>query len=415
MHSLQSNVFDNANHTITFLRDFVLVWQLGFTLSLYILVSRIIGEGIRPASFFKKTKLVMNPLVNMNYTASYFSLHLRSAWKRITAIIKVPLRLLTNSWRVFSLHVTSVCRLLLLSLLFFLSIFAFIIMCTYFGICLIAVLLVIPLFSLLFSLPLFAVTLVGAFEAITDLPFFYSFETSSGIKRLVRYILVTFYFWYLICVSVTLALIMVSCVRHVAYTFIAILLFLNELLPYVTFSLIALAFLWGFYSSITEKYLSLRVLLFKSCREVDQTLPQTEQSNQLIYLDANKVPRLPERLFDAACAEILPVKKTILLSILSFSCTIFFFFFIFACILAFGKIKDNESAVIPLVQSTVTLFIGTLPKLISLFRKPGIASEVESVKVKDCIEYVIMEFRNGERQCRSCSEGTQTELDVQLQ
>ena len=262
--------------------------------------------------------------------------------------------------------------------------------------------------SLLLSFPLVAFTMFACLHLLYDF-----FAISQHLKFLFRQsrntkgfflrislftFVILFFIPYNICLPVILVYLMNLFVNQIVYTLVAILLYLNVFLPYVTFILIVMILLCRCYNDLTGKYIDLRLLLLKTCRDIDKAQDDDEKLTlcQLIYPDENKVPRIPERLNHTVCSEMLPVGKTACSFVLKFMCTCFFFLFIFACIMAFGSSHDHESTITPLIQSIATLLVGTLPRLANLLFRRGTAQGLKNLNMKDRLHHVVLEFATKE-------------------
>ena len=391
---LFENMIKNEDTLSQNLRYFCFFWQMFLLKGLRSLDQRRNGGVSRGSTLrFERVKFLLNPLDNMRVISSALLPELSKEWRRSTKLIRLPFTYLQNSWEQFPLTLLSVFKLPIFFLFFVLSIFLYVFWVIMVGIFFMMFTVLIVPMGFVLSFPLINVTSFAALQLMNDLPIVNRFLLlKCGVTKLIMYLLICIYIWYLIFVILILVFAMMSLAGQTAYTFIGILLFLQDLLPYITFLLITLIFLWNCYKSLGCKYQTLRCLLIKSCIQFDQILRQNNHSVQLTYFDSSGAPRIPETLYHTVCKEMLPVKKALVKFLVKFVCTSLFFFFMFACIMTFGSRQSQGSTITPLVQSIATLLIGTLPKLTSLCAKDGTVDELRGIQMKKCIDRIILQF-----------------------
>ena len=397
---LFENMIKNDGTFYQIIRYFGIYWQ-----SLLLGIFRSFDPRRNPGILrqsgldFERVKCFLNPHKNIGRILSVLLPEIATSWWKSTLIIKLPVTYLRNSWEDFPSTLLSVIKLPLLSLIVFLSVFVFIIWFIVLGTFeLIIILLTIPS-GFLLSFPLVNIISFASYQLMNDLPVFNRFmQTNWGKKKLMMLLIISVYCTYLVLVVFILVFAVMSLAGQAAYTFIGILLFLHDLLPYITFLLITLIFLWNHYKFITCKYQTLRCLLIKSGIQFDQILRRNNHTAQLIYFDSSGAPRIPETLYRTVCQEMLPVKKALVEFLVKIVCTSLFFFFMFACIMTFGSTQSQGSTITPLVQSIATLLIGTLPKLTSLCARDGTVDELKGIQMKKCIDRIILQFIVGQRQ-----------------
>ena len=387
-----SNIFARTFHPAPYLA--VCIGLSALLLLYHFTLLFLSNEETRMSILKENGKLLLNPCSNMkfillstlHFSVIYFNL--------LISVITSLFRYTRRSW--YSDKRTFVLLILLLPCalaeIFFISMVIFVHISTIFFI---------PVTSLVSSFPIVAFALFVCLRSLTD--FFVTFYSQDiGLGRFILFFLLMEFLViiYVVCLPIILAYIITVCVSQSIYTFVAVILYLNDFLPYMTFIIITLALLWSCYNNMTIEYLGLRLLLFKACLEESETSQNVQGSNQLIFLDEDKVPRIPYKLDCAVCSEILPVGKTVGLFILKFFSTALLFLFTFACIMAFGNSQDHKSTITPLIQSIVTLLIGTLPKIASLFLGNGTMNQLEDIRAKSRLDHFVREYVIGQPNAR---------------
>ena len=186
-------------------------------------------------------------------------------------------------------------------------------------------------------------------------------------------------------------LVVTMLMRNAAYTLTGVLLIGKELLPYISFGIILIANILSYYNSLTTRYLKLRNLLFdsweKKCQENQE---ESHQSGPLINYDSDSsVPVIPRKLYNMVCDKVMPRLDAVFIFLVKCIITSILFVFLFSCIKAFAKF---ESGVETIVDSALTLLVGTLPKLFGLVDANQRDDHPKEIHMQNRIDSVIDEF-----------------------
>ena len=252
-----------------------------------------------------------------------------------------------------------------------------------------------------------------------------------------------FFSMYFQVIGSILSYVVICCLSQAIYTFIGMLISVDNYLPKVLFGLIVIESLWSHFHSITGKYKELLALIFQTVlkeyqtgrndfdenrednhnernRQDDPQAGLSEGNGQndsenvegdkhdmsIVYFDENHVPRVPYDLEADVREQILPEKYTVCITLIKCLCTLAFYTFVFSCIMAFGSVWYGDSSITILIESTVTLLTAIVPKLKSLLSKHGAASQLKLTKIKNRLEDIIREYKKGPGQNQSRNTGT---------
>ena len=182
----------------------------------------------------------------------------------------------------------------------------------------------------------------------------------------------------------------------ITFTVLGIVVNLVDFLPYILFAMLAIFYFWDGYSLYTEKFITLKLHLFKLCQKLNQgrvkDSDEDTMNEALVYYDGQHIPGIPEKLFDIACREILPKSEVAYVMIIKLAAKLFFLFVIFLATMAFAQQMEVDS----IVQAFMAIITGSLPKVISLFSRKATAKEFEELRLNSRLQDIVKRFAQGE-------------------
>ena len=146
--------------------------------------------------------------------------------------------------------------------------------------------------------------------------------------------------------------------KLVGFTFIGLVLGIYYYIPFIVYALAIFYYVQNTLWNLNDNYLKLKVSLFDECQKQQKTFGDVP----LLFVKnkETEMPMIPKELFESACSKYIPVKKTIVSSILTLVMIICFLTFTFVSGLAFGKLAKVPS----ITEAVVTFAISTLPKIL---------------------------------------------------
>ena len=182
----------------------------------------------------------------------------------------------------------------------------------------------------------------------------------------------------------------------ITFTVLGIVVNLVDFLPYILFAMLAIFYFWDGYNLYTEKFITLKLRLFKLCQKLNQgrvkDSDEDTMNEALVYYDGQHIPGIPEKLFDIACREILPKSEVAYVMIIKLAAKLFFLFVIFLATMAFAQQMEVDS----IVQAFMAIITGSLAKVISLFSRKATAKEFEELRLNSRLQDIVKRFAQGE-------------------
>ena len=182
----------------------------------------------------------------------------------------------------------------------------------------------------------------------------------------------------------------------ITFTVLGIVVNLVDFLPYILFAMLAIFYFWDGYNLYTEKFITLKLHLFKLCQKLNQgrvkDSDEDTMNEALVYYDGQHIPGIPEKLFDIACREILPKSEVAYVMIIKLAAKLFFLFVIFLATMAFAQQMEVDS----IVQAFMAIITGSLLKVISLFSRKATAKEFEELRLNSRLQDIVKRFAQGE-------------------
>lgn len=176
------------------------------------------------------------------------------------------------------------------------------------------------------------------------------------------------------------------------------LLFFEQGLPYLVCFVLVFYHLWNSYSSFTNKYHDLSLMLFKVYKQTqrDDEIFRKESHVQTADLEQLGTPscnyfskryevRIPEELLNMACEELMPIREGVCILLLKVTLILSFVSLTFLLILRF------DIGATPVMQALATFFTGSFPKILAIYfdgnRQRRLESTVMEEKVPKIVQY----------------------------
>ena len=234
---------------------------------------------------------------------------------------------------------------------------------------------------------------------------------------------------------IQIMIIVVSAVHltaFVTYTLIGFVLNYKLYLPLVSAVILVISYIYHCYHTTNESYDELRKLVFEVCVEQQRQLDSSEENNvvanhqsqqeqqgerqpllqgcgtrqrgrlatgdettqKLVYIDENTGSLLiSKKLFENICWKLKPVGPTFCVMVAKMVALTMFVMMIFVVVLTLTP--PTEFGV--LTQSTVTLFVGSLPRVVLGSSNNTAKKELQILGTKKCIKHCVMYYlENGE-------------------
>lgn len=220
-------------------------------------------------------------------------------------------------------------------------------------------------------------------------------------------------FLLLACFVVVLLDICLSCLAAIGvmsvlkYSAIGIMIFLQlavtymlceENLLFLTFCGLVCCYLWSCYRSFTQKYQDVAVELFEQYNQLTESPCKTDFNMQVLTSDygrtVNDVKRIPKTLFDMACEELMPVRKSICIMVLKATLSVIFVMTVFSFALLLNALS--------LTRTLLTLADGSFPKIVIMWierRKLTSQLKHQAVTIDERVRKVVHEFINISSPC----------------
>ncbi|XP_078366514.1 uncharacterized protein LOC144650663 [Oculina patagonica] len=152
-------------------------------------------------------------------------------------------------------------------------------------------------------------------------------------------------------------------------------------LPLATLLVVVAFYCWRCYNSFTRKYQNLAFKLYKHYT----TNARGEQDRHVRNLRQNAdAPAIPKDLFEKACKDLMPLRKSIGLLVVRLLALLTFFFVVFAVIMETPDASDQAKA-------AATFFTALVPKIIEIVfskdpRMEELDDEIFDKKLKNVVD-----------------------------
>ena len=171
--------------------------------------------------------------------------------------------------------------------------------------------------------------------------------------------------------------------------FTMILLFPEEILPFVTCILLICYYLWSIYSSLANEYHDLSLIIFdfyKSERDQISSEELCTEGSTNSTDDRDNVLKIPKDLFDMACKELKPDREAVCLLLLKviLICTFIF--------LTFYVSMELDIDARPLAKTVLALCTGLIPKIFLVYFDGNRRKRIEALAVKEKAPKIIQKY-----------------------
>ena len=171
--------------------------------------------------------------------------------------------------------------------------------------------------------------------------------------------------------------------------FTMILLFPEEILPFVTCILLICYYLWSIYSSLANEYHDLSLIIFdfyKSERDQISSEELCTEGSTNSTDDRDNVLKIPKDLFDMACKELKPHREAVCLLLLKviLICTFIF--------LTFYVSMELDIDARPLAKTVLALCTGLIPKIFLVYFDGNRRKRIEALAVKEKAPKIIQKY-----------------------
>ena len=171
--------------------------------------------------------------------------------------------------------------------------------------------------------------------------------------------------------------------------FTMILLFPEEILPFVTCILLICYYLWSIYSSLANEYHDLSLIIFdfyKSERDQISSEELCTEGSTNSTDDRDNVLKIPKDLFDMACKELKPHREAVCLLLLKviLICTFIF--------LTFYVSMELDIDARPLAKTVLALCTGLIPKIFLVYFDGNRRKRIEALAVKEKAPKIIQNY-----------------------
>jgi len=174
------------------------------------------------------------------------------------------------------------------------------------------------------------------------------------------------------------------------------LLLSEESLPFVALIILVCYYLWSSYSSFTNKYHDLSLTLFKCYKtsghdQISEDALFTDPTQETTPNTENRsdVMRIPKRLFDMACEELIPIREGVCILLLKVALIVSFVFLVFLLVM-----KLNVGAT-PVTKALVTFFTGSFPKIVAIYFEGGRQRTLEALIIEEKAPRIVRDYING--------------------
>jgi len=174
------------------------------------------------------------------------------------------------------------------------------------------------------------------------------------------------------------------------------LLLSEESLPFVALIILVCYYLWSSYSSFTNKYHDLSLTLFKCYKtsghdQISEDALFTDPTQETTPNTENRsdVMRIPKRLFDMACEELIPIREGVCILLLKVALIVSFVFLVFLLVM-----KLNVGAT-PVTKALVTFFTGSFPKIVAIYFEGGRQRRLEALTIEEKAPRIVRDYING--------------------
>ena len=165
-------------------------------------------------------------------------------------------------------------------------------------------------------------------------------------------------------------------------------LFSEENLPYLACIVLILYYMWSSYDCFTNSYQDFALTLFKhykkSQHDMDVSRDQVQQRIAAEYEDDEI--KIPNRLFQMACEELMPIREGFCKMILKIT-TIAFFVVLFSSI---AMVKSGGAT--PFMKAVLTFLTGSLPKIAIIYIDGDRQKKIKAMVTDKKIPKIVQEY-----------------------
>ena len=226
---------------------------------------------------------------------------------------------------------------------------------------------------------------------------------SNGGSRVCRYLGVFFITIPAISGAVLILVFDAFCILMVLDVAFA-LLFSEDSLPYVALIVLVCYYLWSSYSSFTNRYQDLSLILFKCYKEhrrdrisnsedvvtADPEAGNTESAESTSNPNnKGNVITIPKDLFDMACEKLMPVRGSVCILLLKVILIVCFVFLVFLMIMK-SKIEAT-----PQMKAVLTFFTGSFPKIAEIYVDGTRKRKLEAMIIEESAPVIVQRYLTG--------------------
>jgi len=179
------------------------------------------------------------------------------------------------------------------------------------------------------------------------------------------------------------------------------LLFSEDSLPYVSLIVLVCYYFWSSYSSFTNKYHDLSLILFKCYKEhrpdrisnsedVVTADPEAESTeNTEITANPNNKDNMitiPKDLFDMACEKLMPVRGSVCILFLKVILIVCFVFLVFLMIM------KSKTGATPQMKAVLTFFTGSFPKIAEIYIDGARKRQLEAMIIEERAPVIVQRY-----------------------
>ena len=178
-----------------------------------------------------------------------------------------------------------------------------------------------------------------------------------------------------------------------------ILLYSEKGLPFVACFVLVCYYLWSSYSSFTNKYHDLSLMLFKFYKKSQHEQISSEELLIIMHPVQDVTPnhwdktghvvRIPKGLFDMACEELMPIREGVCKLLLEVTIILSFVF------LTFWLIMKLDVSATPVTKALVTFFTGSFPKIVAIYFDGERQGKLEATVTEEKAPKIVQDYVRG--------------------
>lgn len=252
---------------------------------------------------------------------------------------------------------------------------------------LVAMLVVVTISTLRFTSPIGVITSIGAPKVVIKRNYCF-LCILAFIRRFLSHI---------ILVAAYIVLFEAACGFTTAIAILFyMLLFFEKGLPYLVCFVLFFYYLWSSYSSFTNKYHDLSLMLFKVYKQTQQDdeifgeEPQMDLE-KLLCMPCNSFSKryevkIPVELLNMACEELMPIREGVCILLLKVTLILSFVYLTFLLILRF------DFGATPVMQALATFFTGSFPKILAIYFDGKRQRRLEYTVIEENVPKIVRDY-----------------------